>query len=65
MFYEKIVAYCESNDMSISEFEKRCGIGNGVVGRWRNNKSSPSIRTLKKIESTLGVSIKYLLGDPD
>lgn len=55
MLYQKIVSYCEKNHMSICSFEKKCGIGNGTVGRWEDGKSNPSLQTLVKIEAATGI----------
>lgn len=39
MFYEKVVSYCEEKQISIMEFERKCNIGNGTVGRWKKDNS--------------------------
>lgn len=49
MFYEKVVEYCEKKKMSLSAFEKMCGIGNGTIGRWKDDASKPSLSTIEKI----------------
>ena len=49
MFYQNVVAYCEENNLSIHAFEKKCGLGNGVVGRWKDNNSLPALTTVQKI----------------
>lgn len=61
MFYQKIVNYCQKNNISISAFEKKCGIGNGVVSGWKDDGSQPALKTLKKIESAIGIPIEELL----
>lgn len=71
MFYEKVVCYCNKEQISVMEFEKRCNIGNGTVGRWKDDSSKPSLQTLMKIESATGIplerwasnSIEYFLSD--
>ncbi len=62
MIYERIVGYCRDENISISEFEKLCKIGNGTVGKWRDDKSSPSVKTLNKIVIFTGISISYWIG---
>lgn len=57
MLYENVTAYCEKEKISISTFEKRCGIGNGTVGRWKNNSSLPTLATLEKIVKETKVPI--------
>ena len=61
MIFEKVKAYCERNDLSISSFEKKCGIGNGTVSRWENDDSRPSLMTLEKIEKGTGIPISEWL----
>lgn len=46
MVYRKVVAYCEKKNISICEFEKLCGIGNGVVGAWKDDKSKRCMAAL-------------------
>lgn len=61
MIYDRIVEYCNEEHIPISEFEKRCQIGNGTVGKWRDNKTEPSFKTLAKISKWTGISIGYWL----
>lgn len=61
MIFEKVKAYCERNDLSISSFEKKCSIGNGTVSRWENDDSRPSLVTLEKIEKGTGIPISEWL----
>lgn len=58
MIYKKIIKYCEENNLSIAAFEKKCGIGNGTIGRWENNSSLPNMSTLQKIENATGIPTK-------
>lgn len=62
MIFERIKKYCTEEKITISEFEKRCEIGNGTVGKWKNSKSEPSIRILSKIAYHTGTTIGYWLG---
>lgn len=55
MAYEKVVEYCNKNNISVHEFEKRCGLGNGTVSKWRDVGGFPSVPTLMKIEEATGV----------
>lgn len=59
MIYEKVIEYCESNHIPISAFEKECNIGNGTIGKWKENRSIPSLKTLSKIEKQTGIPIDY------
>ena len=42
--------------MSVSAFEKKCGIANGTVGKWKDG-GNPSLDTLQKIVLTTGIPI--------
>lgn len=61
MIFQKVKAYCEENNLSISSFEKKCNIGNGTVSRWENDDSKPSLATLEKIEKGTGIPISEWL----
>jgi len=65
MVYDKIVAYCKKNNMSIAAFEKYCGLANGVVGKWENDKLKPSLSSLEKIADATGVPIGTWLKPED
>lgn len=57
MFYKKVVEYCEKEKLSISGFEKKCGIGNGTISRWKNDSSKPTLDTLEKIAVATGTTL--------
>lgn len=54
MFYQKVMEYCEKNNLSTMAFEKMCGLSNGVVGKWKDN-GNPSLLTLSKIVNATGI----------
>lgn len=58
VIYDKVIEYCEKNKLSIAAFEKNCRIGNGTIGRWKNNSSLPAMSTLQKMEIATGVPIR-------
>ena len=60
MVYDMIVKYCKENDISISAFEKKCGFGNGTVGKW-NGEINPSLESLKIISKHTGIDLKKLI----
>ena len=57
MIYNKIINYCNQNSLSVSAFEKKCGLTNGTVGKWKDG-GNPSLETLQKIVSATGISIE-------
>lgn len=57
MVVDKVEEYCKNAGLTISKFEKLCGIGNGAVGKWRRRNASPSIATLAKMEKSTGIPI--------
>ena len=58
MFYQKIVDYCNKNNLSIMAFEKKCGICNGTVGRWKDDNSLPALTTIQKIADATSIPIE-------
>lgn len=61
MIYENVKRLCVKNKISITELEKRCGIGNGAIGKWAKRESSPRVDTLKAIADYFGVTVDDLL----
>lgn len=56
MIYNKIIKYCNENSLSVSAFEKKCGLTNGTIGKWKNG-GNPSLETLHKIVLATGIPI--------
>ena len=61
MVYGNVVEYCKKNNISIMEFEQKCGLSNGLVGKWKDNNYEPSISTLQKITTATGIPIEEWL----
>ena len=59
IIYENIKALCAEKGVSIAAIEKESGVGNGVVGKWR--ESAPTLSTLEKIAKALDVPVARLL----
>ena len=57
LIYNKIMDYCNKNSLSVSAFEKKCGLTNGTVGKWKDG-GNPSLETLQKIVSATGIPIE-------
>ena len=58
MIYENVVEFCRNKRLSISAFEKMCGLGNGTVSKWKNDKNMPSVKILTRIEDSTCVPIE-------
>lgn len=56
LIYNKIIKYCNENSLSVSAFEKKCGLTNGTIGKWKNG-GNPSLETLHKIVLATGIPI--------
>ena len=56
LIYNKIMDYCNQNSLSVLAFEKKCGLTNGTVGKWKDG-GNPSLETLQKIVSATGIPI--------
>ncbi|MCJ7837477.1 helix-turn-helix transcriptional regulator [Cuneatibacter sp. NSJ-177] len=63
MIYANVLAYCKENELSVSAFEKKCDIGNGTVGRWKDDSSKPTLATLQKIQEATGIPLAKWIGD--
>lgn len=61
MIYENIKEFCKKKNLSISALEKKAGLGNGTIGKWKDSKSCPTVETLVKIADALGVSVGRLI----
>lgn len=61
MVYSNVVDYCNKNNISISAFEKKCNLPNGLVGKWREKGYEPSVSTLQKISNATKIPIKKWL----
>jgi len=59
MIYDKIKLLCVNKRMSICTLEKKVGLSNGAVGKWR--ESSPSLDSLRKVAKYFDVPIEYFL----
>lgn len=59
MIYENIKKIGDKKGMPIYAIEKKAGIGNGVIGKWRT--LSPTLDTLIKVADALDVPVEYLI----
>lgn len=59
LIYEKVKRFADAQNISISALEKKAGLKNGTIGKWRY--SSPILRNLQAVADALGISINELL----
>ncbi len=59
MIIDNINRLCEQRELSIAALEKKSGLKNATICKWRN--SVPRADTLKKVADALGVTVDYLL----
>ena len=57
---DRIRVLANKEGMSLPELEKKLGLGNGTISRWKT--SAPSSDKLIKVADYFDVSIDYLLG---
>ncbi len=59
MIYENVVKIATKKGMSLVEVEKKAGLGQSAISKWK--KSTPTVRSLKKVADALGCSVATLL----
>lgn len=59
MIYESVKKLCDKRNISVSNLEKRVGLGNGTIQKWRT--CNPTVKTLEKVAEELGVTVGYLI----
>ena len=57
--YETIKAICTKKNISIPELERRAGLGNGTISKWKT--SSPKLDNLEKVAEELGIKVTTLI----
>ena len=62
MFYQKLVALCAKNDISVSKMCKDIGLVPSASARWKQG-SVPNMTTLFKIAEYFGIEPEYFLAD--
>jgi len=55
---QRIKSLCKGKGITIAELERRCGIGNGIIARWKTSK--PSYERLAKVAKELETTVEYL-----
>lgn len=60
MVLENVRNYCDKNKLSVSAFEKKCGLSNGTVGKW-DERTMPTLDTMEKISNATKIPIEKWL----
>lgn len=61
--YERIKAETERRGENISKIEKKAGLSNGTIGKWR--ECSPRVAMLEKVAEALKVPVTELLKEEE
>lgn len=59
MIYENVRRSANKKDMSICKLEKKAGLPNGTIGKWRT--ASPNVSSIKAVADVLGVTVDDLI----
>ena len=59
MIFENVSKIAKERKISISELERRAGLSNGSISKWR--VSSPTVDNLKAVAKVLNVKVDKLL----
>lgn len=59
MVYDKVKKLADEQKISIYALEKKAGLQNGAIGKWR--ESSPTLKSLQAVADALGISVNELL----
>lgn len=59
MIYDNIKALCDKRGLSIRRLEIQAGLGNGVIGGWKN--SSPTVDNIKAVAKVLNIKVDKLI----
>ncbi len=59
MIYENVLKLCQEKGIRIGTLERAAGLGNATIRRWKT--ATPSVETLKKVATALGVTVNDLI----
>lgn len=57
--HDNIRALCEKKQISVKELERKAGVSNGIVGKWKD--AEPNLGSLRKIAAVLDCTIDELI----
>lgn len=64
MFYSRLQEVCNSKDIKLTNLVTELGMSQGNLSKWKKG-GMPKADTLARIAEKLGVSVSYLVGDPE
>lgn len=59
MIYENVKRAADRRGMTISELEKKSGLKNGTISKWREH--SPTVNNIKRVSAVLRISVSTLI----
>lgn len=59
--YDKIKAIATEKGMTIEEVEKKAGLSNGTIGKWRKSNKGVWVSSAKAVADALEVGIEELV----
>ena len=59
--YEKVKALAKAKGFSIASLEKKAGLANGTIGKWRASSKGVTLNSVKAIATALEISIEELI----
>ena len=64
LIIEKVYDLLEKHGLNPHTFEKKVGLANGAIQRWKNGLSAPSRRTLARISEAFDLPENYFYTEP-
>lgn len=61
LLVDNINKLCGEKKISICALERELEIGNGSIGKWRDQKRSPRLENVKRIADYFGVTVDDLI----
>lgn len=61
--YDNLKDICKERGITFQQIEEQAELGTGCISRWRNNKVSPRVDTLKKVADVVGVRLVDLVAE--
>jgi len=57
--YENIKRLCDEKKISITELEKKAGLGNGTIGKWKT--AHPTMNSVYMVADALNVKVTKII----